>query len=319
MKKYLLILPLLFLWSFGYAEWLPELPMDIYGNANVNDWLVEIYSSWDRAVIASVKEWKFWSTKATDQHILLNKFDWELSLKIIYDWKTYDTKITYSDCPKTFVSKICRYDLEIIKDQITTNNPVITENVIKAAEPLITKDTFNPVFKKSNNEVVEVKKNDEVVDETYEAYKFAFSNRITTQDSYAKVDMTWSLTRVAMAKMLSQYAINVLGKKPDTSKYPNFNDVSIELNAMYDNGVVLAYQLWIMWIGIENFRPYDTVTRAEFGTALSRLLYGTKNWNPYYITHLNKLKQEWVISNTNPTLQETRWYVMLMLMRSFNK
>jgi hypothetical protein len=29
-----------------------------------------------------------------------------------------------------------------------------------------------------------------------------------------------------MAKMLSQYAINILEKKPDTSKNPEFEDVS---------------------------------------------------------------------------------------------
>jgi hypothetical protein len=46
-----------------------------------------------------------------------------------------------------------------------------------------------------------------------------------------------------MAKMLSQYAINVLGKIPDTSKSIEFDDVSSKLNAQYDNGVVLAYQL----------------------------------------------------------------------------
>jgi hypothetical protein len=44
------------------------------------------------------------------------------------------------------------------------------------------------------------------------------------------------LTRIAMAKMLSQYAINVLGKTPDTSKVvPNFPDVDAQLDADYNN------------------------------------------------------------------------------------
>jgi hypothetical protein len=44
------------------------------------------------------------------------------------------------------------------------------------------------------------------------------------------------LTRIAMAKMLSQYAINVLGQTPDTSKVvPNFPDVSAKLDADYNN------------------------------------------------------------------------------------
>ena len=40
------------------------------------------------------------------------------------------------------------------------------------------------------------------------------------------------------------------------------------------------------------FRPNDEVTRAEFGTALSRMLYSTPDGKPYYSTHLAKLKSE---------------------------
>jgi hypothetical protein len=44
------------------------------------------------------------------------------------------------------------------------------------------------------------------------------------------------LTRIAMAKMLSQYAINVLGKTPDTSVVvPTFPDVDAKLDADYNN------------------------------------------------------------------------------------
>ena len=69
------------------------------------------------------------------------------------------------------------------------------------------------------------------------------------------------------------------------------------------------------------FRPYDEVTRAEFSTALSRLLYSTPEWRykatkKYYEPHIAKLYNEWIINNTNPNLKEKRWYVILMLMRS---
>jgi hypothetical protein len=82
--------------------------------------------------------------------------------------------------------------------------------------------------------------------------------------------------------------------------------------------VSLAYQLWIMWINIldNRFRPFDLVTRAEFATALSRMLYKLADWNPYYVTHMAKLKEEWIITNDNPEMFEIRWYVMIMLMRS---
>ena len=137
-----------------------------------------------------------------------------------------------------------------------------------------------------------------------------------------KADMWWNLTRIAMAKMLSQYAINVLGKTPADVEVPAFVDVSADLDAEYANGVTLAYKLWIMWINMPNneFLPYETVTRAQFGTALSRLLFGIEDGeDAYYSTHLKKLKEAWIITNDDPTLEELRGYVMLMLMRSSKK
>jgi len=46
-----------------------------------------------------------------------------------------------------------------------------------------------------------------------------------------------------MAKMISNYAINVLNKSVDTSKECNFTDVSGELDAKYDEGITKACQL----------------------------------------------------------------------------
>jgi hypothetical protein len=46
-----------------------------------------------------------------------------------------------------------------------------------------------------------------------------------------------------MAKMLSNYATNVLGKKPENIIVPEFPDVSEKLNEEYGNAVDLAYQL----------------------------------------------------------------------------
>ncbi len=155
--------------------------------------------------------------------------------------------------------------------------------------------------------------------EFIDAYNFARKNNITTKDTIREADMDAPLTRIAMAKMLSQYAINVLGKTPDTSVVvPTFPDVDAKLDADYNNWVTLAYQLWIMWINVNKYRPFDLVTRAEFGTALSRMLFGLEDgeWNEWYSTHLAKLMEEQIITNNNPNLQELRGYVMIMLMRS---
>ena len=135
--------------------------------------------------------------------------------------------------------------------------------------------------------------------------------------------MDGKLTRIQMAKMLSQYAINVLWEKPDTTKNIKFRDVTEKKDVEYDNWVTLAYQLGIMWQNMprNRFRPNDEVTRAEFVTALSRMLYQTSDWEyektaKYYIPHMAKLYNEWIINDTNPGTKERRWYVMIMLMRA---
>jgi hypothetical protein len=92
-------------------------------------------------------------------------------------------------------------------------------------------------------------------------------------DNILAADMKGSLNRVAMAKMLSNFAIDVLDKEPNLTLDCRFPDVSIKLNSDYDNGVTNACQLGLMGVGIDIFNPYGLVTRAEFGTVLSRTLY----------------------------------------------
>jgi hypothetical protein len=160
--------------------------------------------------------------------------------------------------------------------------------------------------------------------EQKDAYSFAKSNWITTTRSIETAKMDTELTRIQMAKMVSNYAINVLWQEPDITKWTvEFKDVSVDMDRQYDNAVTKAYQLWIMWQNMNNneFRPSDTVTRAEFTSALSRLLYHTEDWEykwtwKYYIPHVAKLYNEWIINKMNPVLKEKRWYVMTMLMRT---
>lgn len=159
--------------------------------------------------------------------------------------------------------------------------------------------------------------------EFIDAYNFAYKNWITTKTSIYDAKMYSPLIRIQMAKMLSYYAINILWKRPDVSKWMiKFDDISNELNKKYDNAITLAYQLGIMWQNIKDnkFRPYDKVSRAEFATALSRLLYWIEDWEVrYYEPHLIKLYNKWIIKNKDPKLEEKRWYVMIILLRATDK
>lgn len=165
---------------------------------------------------------------------------------------------------------------------------------------------------------------DTALPEKEQAYDFAHTYWITTKTSVESAEMDKPLTRIQMSKMLSQYAMNVMWRQPDVSEWTvKFRDVTNDMDKSYDNWVTLSYQLWIMWQNMPNhkFRPNDIVTRAEFITALSRLLYSTsdgeyRSTSKYYVHHMEKLKNEWIITNDNPNMTEKRWYVMLMLLRS---
>jgi len=157
--------------------------------------------------------------------------------------------------------------------------------------------------------------------EIISAYKYCYDHWITTMPSIEEANINFKITRIELAKMLSYYAINVLWETPDERLKIKFKDIPDELDTQYNSWVILSFQLWIMWINMPNneFRPFDYLTRAEFATALSRMKYWIADWEPYYEPHMSKLKSEWIITNDNPYLEELRWYVMLMLMRSASR
>ena len=89
--------------------------------------------------------------------------------------------------------------------------------------------------------------------------------------------------------------------------------------------MVMSCQLELMWIhtvnyeAIPDFMPAKRVSRAEFGTILSRVLwwdtYEGTNEN-YYINHLNALHDNNIITNIDPNITEYRAWVFLMIYRS---
>ena len=225
-----------------------------------------------------------------------------------------DTNYSYSTDTSAVCTFQCKtgYTRNEKDEKCEKSSETLTDTDKEGTEKIDTTNTSDTAFEDLRKVL-----DDGYTVEFHNAYNFAFKNGITTMPNIQAADMNSPLTRIAMAKMLSQYAINVLKKTPDTTKTISFPDVSAELDAEYSNGVTLAYQLWIMWINIEEFRPFDTVTRAEFATALSRLLFWTADGeNLYYETHMQKLLDEKIITITDPNMQELRGYVMIMLMRS---
>lgn len=161
------------------------------------------------------------------------------------------------------------------------------------------------------------------------AYNYAHDKGITTVDSIQNARMYQTMTRVEMAKMISNFAINVLWLLPDHDKDCQFYDVSSDLDTQYNYWVTQACKLWLMWIyddwsKADYFNPDNNVTRWEWATVFSRVLNKSKwsninNGDPFYKTHMNYLISKWIINNYNnpsPNSEEKRWNVMLMMYRA---
>ena len=74
-----------------------------------------------------------------------------------------------------------------------------------------------------------------------------------------------------MAKMISNFAISLGGLVPNTGKNCTFNDISNQSSELRFY-IKLACQLGLMGVGINDFDPNAEVTRAQFGTILSRVI-----------------------------------------------
>lgn len=156
--------------------------------------------------------------------------------------------------------------------------------------------------------------------ELEEAYAYAYDKGVTTQYPIDNANMFGALTRVEMSKMIANWAEKVVGTKADTSKACNFTDLGGVKDQELYGTIIKSCQMGIMGQGISQFRPFDVVTRAEFGTILSRVLWGDKydGGTPYYAAHLNALKTAGIMTQiTDPeNMKEVRGYVMIMLQRA---
>ena len=162
-------------------------------------------------------------------------------------------------------------------------------------------------------------------EEQVATYEWALEKGITTINDIEKAKLSDWLTRAQLAKMMSQYMTNVLWKTPAETEKVEYADVNESLGDLADF-IQTAYAYKIMWINadgtpLKNFNPNGKVTRAEYATVFSRVLYGDKynkaEWN-YYEDHLAALKEAGILTNTTPTIEETRGWVMLMMYRSVN-
>jgi len=159
------------------------------------------------------------------------------------------------------------------------------------------------------------------------SYIWAFENDVTTVWEFDKANPEWYVLRWHLAKMMVNFSANVLWREIpiDIPVSCEWEDDSSE----WESSEIKFYAkkacaLWIMWIKVKKFEPNKTVSRAEFGTVLSRVLWWDKydvrnptRKNRYYARHLQILKEKWIMSQTENPLDriELRKWIWVMLRR----
>jgi len=158
--------------------------------------------------------------------------------------------------------------------------------------------------------------------EQYDAYYYARTIGITTMPNIYMADMYGNLIRSHMAKMMVEYAKNVLGIQADYTQPCGFMDIAHQSTEL-QGYIMEACYMRLMGIRADGtpdiyFHPERRVTRGEFGTVLSRVLRGNlfDGATPFYENHLFALHHAGIMKDIRrPYAHELRGRVMLMLMR----
>ena len=214
----------------------------------------------------------------------------------------------------------------------STDNTPTTWDVNNDTDNNTVNDWDKEDLELNNNEgkelpVIEPREREKYGDEMVEAYLWAYKNGIVSVNGLDKLKPNDPLTRWELAKMMVKYVSLVLGKSRVRTDVPYYPDVTRARLGDIADFIRLAYQYQIMgihanWKALRRFNPNTLVSRGEFVTVFSRVLYwsvNNKDAVDYYANHMIALSKAWILKNTNPTIKELRGWVMLMMYRSAQK
>ena len=166
--------------------------------------------------------------------------------------------------------------------------------------------------------------------EITDAFSRGYNLNITNKCPIVEARLDDGIRRKELAKMMTMFTIQIIGIYPDTHKVwcDQFTDVA-NISDEMRFFTKTACQLNLM--GLEPngstpkkvFDPNDFVDRAQFGTILSRLIYGdvynvyTGETYKWYEKHLRALYEANIMSKIqDPFMLEKRARILLMLKRT---
>jgi len=164
-------------------------------------------------------------------------------------------------CNSTYYNSLC-WPCATAETWVMLSGGIPTQEDTPKAEPII-----------SEEETAEYSK------EMLDAYKYAYMLWITTKWTPDEASLDWPIIRKQLAKMISEYAIKIVGIKPDNNKKCNFTDIENESEEM-KYYMRLSCKLGLMGLKADGiairptFMPNEFVNRAQFWTVFSRLIFG---------------------------------------------
>ena len=167
-----------------------------------------------------------------------------------------------------------------------------------------------------------------ITDEEFKkALSFLRSYEMTMFDSVDGYDPYRDLSREEAAKIFSNFAINVLCRKPDLNLKVNYSDVE-NADPTLNPYITLAYQLGVMkgsGMGDGLFRPFDKITKAEVNAVLIRMILKsyldeTQSTSKTWYSEYNKVSTElWIINSDVWVEYLSRNTAALMLFRAYKQ
>ena len=167
-----------------------------------------------------------------------------------------------------------------------------------------------------------------ITDEEFKkALSFLRSYEMTMFDSVDDYDPYRDLSREEAAKIFSNFAINVLCRKPDLNLKINYSDVK-NADPTLKPYITLAYQLGVMkgsGMGDGKFRPFDKITKAEVNAVLIRMILKsyldeTRSESKKWYSEYNKVATElWIINSDAWVEYLSRNTAALMLFRAYKQ
>ena len=190
---------------------------------------------------------------------------------------------------------------------------------------------FNPTIENgkcyTRRAYLGIKDSEKVVtsEEFKKALSFLRSYEMTMFDNVEGFDPYRNLSREEAAKIFSNFAINVLCRKPDMNLSVKYSDVE-NADPSLKPYITLAYQLGVMkgsGMGDGKFRPKEYISKAEVNAVLIRMILKSyldenKSENKVWYAEYNKVATDLGIINqgagAEPVLRNN---VALMLFRAY--